>query len=121
MRTFEEIENLALTNKYISIRNHDLMEIELVNIEQQTIICLTRDKEYEHIHYSEITDEDMFFDGDRVYTIKIPEIHYVNIEVYANNIQEAKNIAEQIYNDSKIPNEPVFEFAYAKEKWIVDY
>lgn len=118
---FKEIEQKALTNKYLVLQNHSVMEIELVNVECQTIICLTKDDEYVHIEYDDITDEDLFLDGDRTYTIKIPELHYVEFEVAAVSEEEARDIAEQMYNDSELEHESVLGFTFSKDKWIVSY
>lgn len=118
---FKEIEQKALTNKYLVLRNHPVMEIELVNVECQTIICLTKENDYVHIEYDDITDEDLFLDGDRTYTIKIPEIHYVEIEVVAVSEEEAKDIAEQMYNDSELEHESIYDSTFSKDKWILSY
>lgn len=121
MRTFEEIEKLAIDHHFITIDGMKY-EIELVNTDNQVIIVYDGFiDEYLHFQYQDLTENVEFSSKYETYTVKIPEVYMVEIEVQATSEEEAKELAATIYSDKKIDHLSLYDHAMNQSDWIVDY
>ena len=118
---YDVVERFAINDRYL-IKNGIKYEIELVNCDARVIVAYNEaTDEYEHFHYDDINlDEDEFESPIQKYVVQIKEVHVVRVEVEASSEDEARNIAEQMYADQELENDPVYDHTFKKELWDVE-